>query len=141
MTSKSFSELSVQEFHLRLAKAVKDDAQNLYKQKSEIIKVENLIEHSPLQFLRGRPEIVIYSKLINNKNSQNLELAWTFEMTGEKGDIQANPIFFDGKILKIPPPNLDVLEKSRKKYFKKMGGLGAKPWQARKVLKEVNASF
>ncbi len=37
-------------------------------------------------------------KLINNKNSQNLELAWTFEMTGEKGDIQANPIFFDGKI-------------------------------------------
>lgn len=41
-----------------------------------------------------------YSKLknINFKNAKDLELAWTFEMTGEKGDIQANPIFVDGKI-------------------------------------------
>lgn len=63
MTDKSFSKLSVQEFHLRLTKAIKDDAHNLYKQKAEITKVENLIEHSPLKFLRERPDIVIYSKL------------------------------------------------------------------------------
>lgn len=39
-----------------------------------------------------------YLTKINNKNAKNLEIAWTYKINNEKGDIQANPIIVDGII-------------------------------------------
>ena len=46
----------------RLSKALRDDCTQLFSQKSDILTLESLLAHSPLAFLRERPQIVIYYK-------------------------------------------------------------------------------
>lgn len=58
----TFSHLSVHDFMSQLRMAMRDDASQLFRNKSEILKVENLLNHCPLTFLRERPEIIVYYK-------------------------------------------------------------------------------
>ena len=59
----AYSHLSVQEYQWRLRKATFDDASNLYKRKDILTKIQNLIQHNPSEFLKERPDIVVYNKL------------------------------------------------------------------------------
>ena len=58
----TFSHLSVHDFMTRLSKALRDDCIKLNSQKSDILSLDGLLAHSPLNFLRERPLIVIYYK-------------------------------------------------------------------------------
>ena len=55
--------LTVLEYQLRLRKATLDDAYSIYRNKSDILKVTNLLNHTPEKFLSDRPDIVMYNKL------------------------------------------------------------------------------
>ena len=59
----AYSHLTVLEYQVRLRKATLDDAYQIYRNKSEIIKVTNLLNHTPDIFLSERPDIVVYNKL------------------------------------------------------------------------------
>ena len=58
-----FSHLTVHQFNERLSLEMNSDATMLLHKKSEIVKVENLIKHTPRKFLEERPNVVIYSVL------------------------------------------------------------------------------
>ena len=46
----------------QLKVALHEDASKLFRNKSNILKIENLLSHSPDTFLKERPAIVIYYK-------------------------------------------------------------------------------
>lgn len=79
---------------LPLSKTIKS-SKNLTLNTNGIIENENNWFRS-----HGNNHSNRYSKLkiINKSNAHKLKLAWSFEMTNEIGDIQANPIFVNGKI-------------------------------------------
>jgi hypothetical protein len=58
----TFSHLSVHDFMTQLSKAMRDDCKQLFRRKSDILDLGDLLNHSPLAFLRERPVIVIYYK-------------------------------------------------------------------------------
>ena len=58
----TFSHLSVHDFMTQLKQALLDDASQLFRNKSDILKVENLLNHTPESFLRERPVIIVYYK-------------------------------------------------------------------------------
>ena len=58
-----YSHLTVQQFNDQLAHEMRNDAASLLHLKSDLVKVESLIEHTPVTFLKARPLIVVYSIL------------------------------------------------------------------------------
>ena len=54
-----YSNLTVAEFNSTLESEIKFDVKELYK--NEITKIENIIFHSPENFLKERPRILLYS--------------------------------------------------------------------------------
>ena len=56
-----FSHLSVQAFQEQLTQAMREDGRLLLHNKRQLIDTNNLVQHTPLQFLKERPVIVVYS--------------------------------------------------------------------------------
>ena len=58
-----YSNLTVQKFNEILSKEILSDAETLLRNKLNILDIENLVKHTPRQFVKDRPLIVIYSLL------------------------------------------------------------------------------
>ena len=56
-----FSHLSVQAYHEQLALAMKEDSLALLHDKEDLQHPHTLVKHTPVQFLKDRPLIVVYS--------------------------------------------------------------------------------
>ena len=56
-----YSHLTVQAYHDQLSLAMKGDALQLLRSKQQLMDTNTLVQHTPRQFLQGRPLIVVYS--------------------------------------------------------------------------------
>ena len=89
-----FSHLSVHQFNEQLNCEITKDASALFRQKSDLVKLESLIHHTPRKFIKRRPIIVIYSVL------KPLELFEHFcEVGGKK--LSDNQCYIVAKIIEL----------------------------------------
>jgi len=56
-----FSHLSVQTYHDQLTQAMEQDSLSLLHNKQDLVDIDTLVQHTPIQFLKERPLIVVYS--------------------------------------------------------------------------------
>jgi ribosomal protein S26 len=89
-----FSHLTVYQFNEELKSEMGKDASALFHKKSDLVKVENLIQHTPRKFLKRRPIIAIYSVL------KPLGLFEHFCETGGK-KLSDNQCYIIAKILEL----------------------------------------
>ena len=56
-----FSHLTVQAYHDQLSQAMQQDSLSLLHDKQGLVDTDTLVQHTPIQFLKDRPLIVVYS--------------------------------------------------------------------------------